>query len=132
MTICAVLPVCLMLASAQPTAIQTSAAIVGTYAGVVKTATPDGAPDEDSGVIVIKEDAGKLTISAGPSLEELIPGVNVARKGDRVLFDLTLGGDVPRVLKFEIAVTGSQLTGQVSWQRDDRTVQAVLEFARQP
>jgi len=132
MTICAVLPLFLVLTSAQPIASQTSQAIVGTYVGVVKTTAPDGSPDEDPGVIVIKDEAGKLTVSAGPNLEQLMVGTNIERKGDRVLFQVTTGGDVPRVIKFEVTVAGSQLTGQASMEREDRTLHAVLEFARQP
>jgi hypothetical protein len=103
--------------------------LAGTYAGEIREVQP-GDHGDDSGFVVIKQDGDKIVITAGPSLEEQLPGENVMQKGDRILFQVTVPTDPPAVLSFDVTVNEGRMTGRVSTDRKGRGVTGTLDFVR--
>ncbi len=102
----------------------------GTWSGTIKADTPEG-PQEQSGVIIIKQDGGKLAVTAGPAVEEQYPANKVERNGDSLTFEVGPVGEPPKVLKFDLIFKESRLSGQVTVTSDAQRVTGKLDFTKE-
>ena len=113
---------------AQATPAPATATLAGTYAGDL---TPDDGTPGGTGVVVLKEKGDTLDVTLGESLEQLLPGTKVERKGDVLSFEVDVPGTEPNHLAFEVTVAGPSMTGKVTQIRNGQTRTAKVAFTRQ-
>lgn len=105
--------------------------LAGTYTGTLRVQTPDGQQDAP-GTIVIKQEKDNLTITAGPQPDQQLPATKVERDGTKVKFEIhPPGGDVPRVMRFDITVAEGKLTGEATMTRGDEVHRGQLNLVKQ-
>ncbi len=104
--------------------------ISGSYAGTI-TIEEDGSSRAEKGLIIVKEDAGRLFITAGPSPSEQYTAKNIQREGASLKFEVTAGVETPHLLKFDLAVKDTTLSGTVTSHREGKTKTLPLEFKKQ-
>ncbi len=105
--------------------------IAGTYAGTLRVETPDGVQNAP-GTIVIKGEGAKLSITAGPQPDQQLPATKVEREGEKVTFEIRPpGGDVPRVMRFDVVVKDGKLTGEATMTRGEEVQRGKLELVKQ-
>ncbi len=104
--------------------------LTGTYSGTIRADTPGG-PREQNGVVVIKEDGGKLAITAGPNMEEQYPATKIDRNGDALVFEVGSNGEPGKMFKFEVTVKEGKLSGQVTVSGGPERLIGKLEFLKQ-
>jgi hypothetical protein len=104
--------------------------ISGSYRGAIKVeAGADSRVVE--GVIIIKENNGTVTVSAGPDSGEQYPAESVQRDGNRLKVVILAGSERPRKLTFDFTVNDSMLSGTGTLERDGQTQTGKLEFKKQ-
>ena len=101
----------------------------GTYSGTIKADAPEG-QGEQNGVIVIKQDGGKLVVTAGPTMEEQYPANKVETRGDSLMFEVGPIGEPLKILKFDVTAKEGRLSGQVIVTSGEERLRAKVEFAR--
>ncbi|MBK7928672.1 MAG: hypothetical protein IPJ98_14615 [Bryobacterales bacterium] len=104
--------------------------VSGSYAGTI-TIEEDGSSRAEKGLIIIKESAGTLTISAGPTPSEQYTARNIQRDGASLKFEVTAGVENPHLLKFDVSVRDTTLSGTVTSHREGKTRTLALEFKKQ-
>ena len=115
-------------AAAQTPPAPAAATVSGTYAGDL---TPDDGTPGGKGVIVLAEKGDTVEVKLGESLEQLLTGTKVTRKGETLLFEVDVPGTEPNHLAFEVTVAGQAMTGKVTQIRNDQTRTAKVAFTRQ-
>ena len=84
------------------------------------------------GLIIIKENSGTLTVSAGPDSIEQLPAYSVQRSGSAIKFTVTDRADTPRKLTFDLTLKEEVLSGKVTIVEGDGRMQTgTLEFKKQ-
>jgi len=103
----------------------------GSYRGTIQV--EDGENSRTiRGLILIKENSGRLTISAGPDPIEQFPAYSLERNGSKVKFTVTDRADIPRKLTFDLTLKENLLTGKVTIVEGDGRMQTgALEFKKQ-
>lgn len=88
-----------------------AADVSGTWSGTLKITGPDGQTQDDTIHLILKQDGGKLTGTAGPSAGEQLPIEKGAVEGTKVTMEVPLpnGG-----FKFDVALEGDHLKGDVT------------------
>lgn len=104
--------------------------VSGSYAGTI-TIEEDGSSRVEKGLIIVKEDAGRLSITAGPSPSEQYTAKNIQREGASLKFEVTAGVENPHLLKFDVSVKDTALSGTVTSHREGKTKTLALEFKKQ-
>ena len=103
----------------------------GSYRGTIKVEEGDDSRTI-RGLIIIKENNGTLTISAGPDPTEQFPAYSVQRNGSTIKFTVTDRADIPRKLTFDLTVKEDLLSGKVTIVEGDGRLQTgTLEFKKQ-
>lgn len=67
-------------------------------------------------VVVLRQDGAKLTGSAGPTESRQLPIVNGTVEGDRLVFEVKMGGGT---IRFDLASAGAELKGTARLSEDD-------------
>ena len=84
------------------------------------------------GMIIVKENNGTLTVSAGPDSIEQFPAYSVQRNGSTIKFTVTDRADIPRKLTFDLTLKEDLLSGKVTIvDGDGRMRTGTLEFKKQ-
>lgn len=104
--------------------------ISGTYAGTI-TIEEEGSSRTEKGLIIVKENAGGLSITAGPTSAEQYTANSIQRNGMTLKFEVTAGVETPHMLRFDVAVKDTALSGTVTSQREGKTKTLPLEFKKQ-
>jgi len=104
--------------------------ISGSYAGTI-TIEEEGNSRTEKGLIIIKEIAGAPTITAGPTPSEQYTARSIQREGASLKFEVTAGVETPHLLKFDVSVKDTTLSGTVTSHREGRTKTLALEFKKQ-
>ena len=85
--------------------------ISGTWSGTLKVARPDGQMQDDTIHLILKQDGGKITGTAGPSAGEQLPIQKGVVDGNRVTMELPVPNGA---FKFAVTLEGDHLTGDVT------------------
>jgi hypothetical protein len=101
--------------------------VTGTWSGTLKITGPDGQMQDDTIHMILKQDGGKLTGTAGPSAGEQLPIGKGAVEGNKVTMEVPLpqGG-----FKFDIALEGDHLKGDVTMAAGGQTMKAKMDATR--
>jgi len=113
-----------------PAAPAAAADLSGTYVGTITPDVPGELPD--SGMIIIRREGETLVVTAGPGVEMQYPSQKVMRTPGGLTFEIAVdGGDVARVLQFDLKVEGAQMSGSIAMLRDGTRASGRLAFTRQ-
>jgi hypothetical protein len=83
--------------------------VTGKWSGTLKW---EGGNESEPAYLILKQDRTKVAGSAGPSETEQHPFEGGKVEGNKVAFDVSLGGG-PGSMHFDLQVEGDQITGQV-------------------
>src|SRR5664280_2614060 len=100
-----------VLFSAVLALVASAADVSGTWSGTLKITGPDGQTQGDTIHLILKQDGGKLTGSAGPSAGEQLPIEKGAVDGNNVTMEVPIPNGA---FKFAIALDGDHLKGDVT------------------
>ena len=104
-----------------------AADVSGTWSGTLKITGPDGQTQDDTIHLILKQDGGKLTGTAGPSAGEQLPIEKGAVEGAKVTMELP----VPQgAFKFDVALDGDHLKGDVTLAAGGQTTKAKMDATR--
>ena len=84
--------------------------VTGKWSGTMQM---EGEADSKPAYLILKQDGNKLAGSAGPSESEQHAFEGGKLEGNRLTFDVPLGGQGEGAMHFDMQVQGDQMTGQV-------------------
>ena len=99
----------------------------GTWSGKLNVTGPDGQQQEDTVYLILKQDGGKLTGTAGPSADQQLPIDKGSVTGNKVSFEVALG---QATFKFDIALADDHLKGDVALTAGGQTMKANMDATR--
>jgi hypothetical protein len=101
--------------------------VSGTWTGTLKITGPDGQTQDDTIHLVLMQQGGKLTGTAGPNAAEQMAIEKGAVEGNRVTMEVPVPNGACR---FAIALEGDRLKGDVTVSSGGQTVKATLDAGR--
>ena len=104
-----------------------AADVTGTWSGGLKVTGPDGQVQDDTIHLILKQDAGKLTGTAGPSADQQLPIDKGVVDGNKVTLEVAVGQGV---FKFELALDADHLKGDVTLSAGPQTMKAKMDATR--
>ena len=104
-----------------------AADISGKWSGKVTIPTPEG-PKLDEAYVVVKQDGGTVTGTAGKDEFEQREFKNGKLEGDVFTFELPTSEGSP--FKVRMKVEGDTMAGDVERERDGETMKAKIEMKR--
>ena len=103
------------------------AEVTGTWSGTLKITGPDGQTQDDTIRLILKQEGGKVTGTAGPSAAEQAPIVKGAVAGNRVTMEVPVPGGA---MRFDVVLEGDRLQGEVTLSAGGQTMKAKMDAAR--
>lgn len=104
-----------------------AADVSGTWSGALKITTPDGQIQDDTIHLILKQDGGKLTGTAGPTAAEQLPIEKGVVEGNKVTMEVP----VPQgAFKFEVALDGDHLKGDVTLAAGGQSMKAKMDATK--
>jgi len=100
--------------------------VTGKWSGAMKM---EGGNDSKPVYMILKQDGNKVAGSAGPNETEQHPFEGGKVEGNKVTFDVSLGGG-PGSMHFDLQVEGDQITGQARRSGEDRNEAAKVSLKR--
>ena len=107
--------------------VASAADITGAWSGTFKITMPDGQTRDDSVHLVLKQDGGKITGTAGPGADQQMPIAKGTIEGNKVMLEVPVPDGV---FKFDIALEGDHLKGDVTRSMGDQSVKAKMDATR--
>jgi hypothetical protein len=104
-----------------------AADVSGTWSGTLKITGPDGKTQDDTIHLILQQEGGKLTGTAGPSAGEQLPIEKGAVDGNNVTMEVPIPNGA---FKFAIALDGDHLKGDVTLAAAGQTMKAKLDATR--
>ena len=104
-----------------------AADVSGTWSGTLKITGPDGKTQDDTIHLILQQEGGKLTGTAGPSAGEQLPIEKDAVDGNNVTMEVPIPNGA---FKFVIALDGDHLKGDVTLAAAGQTMKAKLDATR--
>jgi hypothetical protein len=104
-----------------------AADVSGTWSGTLKITGPDGQVQDDTIHLVLKQDGGKLTGTAGPSASEQLPIEKGAVEGNKITMEVPLPQGA---FKFDVTLDGDHLKGDVTLAAAGQTMKAKMDATR--
>lgn len=104
-----------------------AADVSGTWSGTLKITGPDGQTQDDTIHMILKQDGGKLTGTAGPSAGEQLPIEKGAVEGNNVTMEVPIPNGA---FKFAIVLEGEHLKGDVALSAGGQTMKATMDATR--
>ncbi len=101
--------------------------VSGTWSGTLKIAGPDGQAQDDTIHMILKQDGGKLTGTAGPSASEQLPIEKGVVEGNKITMEVPIPNGT---FKFDIALDGEHLKGDVTLTAGGQTMKAKMDATR--
>lgn len=104
-----------------------AADFTGTWSGTLKITTPDGQTQDDTIHMILKQDGGKLTGTAGPNAGEQLPIEKGVVEGNKITMEVP----VPQgAFKFDVALDGDHLKGDVTLAAGGQTMKAKMDATK--
>lgn len=112
-----------LLTLALAAGILSTANVTGTWTGTLTPADRDPGPAH----LVLEQEGGTVTGTAGPDASEQHPIQNGKAENDTITFDIPTGGGL---MKVTLKQKGDEMTGDVTRERDGQTRHAKLAVKR--
>ena len=104
-----------------------AADVTGTWSGTLKITGPDGQTQDDTIHMILKQDGGKLTGTAGPSAGEQLPIEKGVVEGNKVTMEVPIPNGA---FKFDMAIEGDHLKGDVTMAAGGQAMKAKMDATR--
>ena len=104
-----------------------AADVSGTWSGTLKITGPDGQAQDDTIHMVLKQEGGKLTGTAGPNASEQLPIEKGAVVGNKVTMEVPIPNGA---FTFDITLEGDHLKGDVTLGAGGQTMKAKMDATR--
>jgi len=98
--------------------------VSGTWTGTLKV---EGQAQDDTVYMVLKQDGGKLTGTAGPTASEQMPIEKGVVDGNKATMEVAVPNGT---FKFDIALDGDHLKGDVTLSAGGQTMKAKMDATR--
>ncbi len=105
-----------------------AADVTGTWSGTVKIKR-DGADQNDSAYLILKQEGSTITGSVGGHADDLHPFENGKIQGDQITFEVPANNGSYKV-SLKLQEGGETLTGEVRRERDGNVFIAQVEVKR--
>ena len=116
-----------VLFSAVLALVASAADVSGTWSGTLKITGPDGQTQGDTIHLILKQDGGKLTGTAGPRADEQLPIEKGTIDGNNVTLEVPY---LYGVFKFAVVLEGDHLKGDVAMSAGGQTVKSKMDATR--
>jgi len=104
-----------------------AADVSGAWDGTFKITMPDGQTQDDTVHLVLKQDGGSITGTAGPAADQQMPITKGTIAGNKI----TLEVPVPDgMFKFDLSLEGDHLKGDVTRSAGGQTMKAKMDATR--
>jgi hypothetical protein len=107
--------------------VASAADVSGTWSGTLKITGPDGQTQDDTVHLILKQDGGRLTGTAGPNAAEQSPIEKGAIEGAKITMEVPVPGGA---FKFDVALEGDHLKGEVTMAAGGQTIKAKMDATR--
>ena len=104
-----------------------AADVTGTWSGTLKITGPDGQTQDDTIHMILKQDGGKLTGTAGPSAGEQLPIEKGVVDGAKITMEVPIPNGA---FKFDMAIEGDHLKGDVTMAAGGQAMKAKMDATR--
>lgn len=101
--------------------------VTGKWSGTLQM---EGQGDSKPAYLVLKQDGNKLSGSAGPSESEQHSFEGGKVEGNKLTFDVPLGGQGEGFMHFDLQVQGDQMTGHVKRGGEGKNEAAKISLKR--
>jgi hypothetical protein len=104
-----------------------AADVSGTWSGTLKITGPDGQTQDDTIHLILKQEGGKVTGTAGPSAGEQLPIGKGAVEGNKVSMEVAIPNGA---FEFDLVVEEDHLKGGVTLSAGGQTLKAKMDATR--
>ena len=104
-----------------------AADVSGTWSGTLKVTGPDGQTQDDTIHLILKQEGGKVTGTAGPSAGEQLPIGKGAVEGNKITIEVPMPNGV---FRFDVGLEGDHLKGEVTMSAGGQTLKAKMDATR--
>jgi hypothetical protein len=104
-----------------------AADVSGTWNGTLEIAGPDGQMQDDTIHLILKQEDGKVTGTAGPSVGEQLPIEKGAVEGSKVTMEVAIPNGA---FQFDLVLDGEHLKGEVTVSAGGQTMKAKMDATR--
>jgi hypothetical protein len=101
--------------------------ITGTWTGSFKMTNSEGQTKDGTALLLLKQTGAEITGTVGPDEGEQHAITKGRIEGDKISLESTDGGVT---IKFELALAGDRITGDVNAAGEGRTMKAKLDVTR--
>src|SRR3954454_7761876 len=88
--------------------VASAADVTGTWNGSFKITTPDGKTQDDTVTLVLKQNGGTITGTAGPNADQQVPIGKGTIEGNKVVLEVPVPDGM---FKFDVVLEGDHLKG---------------------
>jgi hypothetical protein len=104
-----------------------AADVSGTWSGTLRVTGTDGQTQDDTIHLILKQEGGKVTGTAGPSVGEQLPVEKGAVEGNKVTMEVPVPNGA---FRFDVALEGDHLKGAVTLSAGGQTMKATMDATR--
>ena len=101
--------------------------VTGTWSGSFNMTDSDGGTKDGTALLVLKQTGTEITGTVGPSEGEQHAITKGKIEGDKITLE---SADGPVVIKFDLALAGNRITGDVNAAGEGRTMKAKIDVTR--
>jgi hypothetical protein len=102
--------------------------VTGKWSGSFNAIGPDGQTKDSTAVLVLKQSGSEITGTLGPNEGEQHEITKGKIEGDKITLESTDGG---LALKFDLALVGDRITGEVKAVGEGRNLKAKIDVKRE-
>jgi hypothetical protein len=101
--------------------------VTGKWSGSFNVIGPDGQTKDSTAVLVLKQNGSEITGTVGPNEGEQHEITKGKMEGDKITLESADGG---LAIKFDLALEGDRMTGEVNAVGEGRTLKAKIDVKR--
>jgi hypothetical protein len=107
--------------------VASAADVTGTWTGTFVVTTPDGKTQDDSVHMVLKQEGGKITGTAGPAADEQMPIQKGTIEGTKIAIEVAVPNGS---FKFDLTLDADHLKGDVTATNGTDVMKAKMDATR--
>jgi hypothetical protein len=104
-----------------------AADVTGRWSGTFTFTLPDGKTADDTVHLVLKQNGGTITGTAGPNSEQQAPIAKGTITGNKILLEVPVPDGT---FKFDVTLEGEHLKGDVTRTSGDQSMKAKMDATR--
>jgi hypothetical protein len=119
--------VCFLILAAFAGFAAADADVTGKWSGSFNVVAQDGQTKESTALLVLKQNGSEITGTVGPNEDERHEITKGKIEGDKITLESADGGIT---IKFDLALAGDRMTGDVNAAGEGRTMKAKIDVTR--